>query len=95
MGGGITGTAAGLSQAPGAFKFPLTPFPARVNPLEAAQPDPWPFSTTCVVNLYIQRKDLCCLGALWTQPRTGASCQGCYDSTVRLTIRPSLSIAKL
>lgn len=39
MGGGITGTAAGLSQAAGASKFPLTPFPTGINPLEVAQPE--------------------------------------------------------
>lgn len=72
MGGGTTGTAAGLSQAAGASKFPLAPSPTGINPLEAAQPEP--FSTTCVVNSYIQRKDLCCVGALRTQkpgPRAG------------------------
>lgn len=89
VGGEITGTATGLSQAAGASEFPLTPFPTGINPLETAEPHLWPFSTTSVVNLPTQRKDLCCV---WG---SGAPCQGCYDSTVRFTIRPSLSMAKL
>lgn len=78
MGGGITGTATGLSQAAGASKFP---FPAGINPLEAAEPDLWPFSTTSVVNLSLQRKDLCCVwgsgGSPGWEPHAGLLRQHC------------------
>lgn len=47
-------------------------------------------------SIYTFKGRICVVwGGLWTPPRPGALCQGCYDSTVRFTIRPSLSMAKL
>lgn len=53
-------------------------------------------SPPLVWSIYTFRGRICVVwGVLWTQPRPGSPWQGCYDSTVRLTIRPSLSMAKL